>query len=76
MEDAAHRLKGAAAGLKGRAASEAAERLEETGRNGELEKAEEESKALEWEVERLRCALGQIIKEPEREPDIEGVLTN
>jgi signal transduction histidine kinase/CheY-like chemotaxis protein/HPt (histidine-containing phosphotransfer) domain-containing protein len=76
LENAAHRLKGAAAGLKGRAVSEAAKRLEETGRHGDLEKAEEESKALEREVERLKCALVQLIKEPERAPDIEGVLTN
>jgi CheY-like chemotaxis protein len=76
LEDAAHRLKGAAAGLKGRAASEAAQRLEETGRNGDLEKAEEEFKALEREIERLRGALVQLIREPEPAPEIEGVLTN
>jgi PAS domain S-box-containing protein len=56
----AHTLKGAASNLGARAASEAAQRLETMGRNGDLTGAEEALATLEKELERLQPALDAL----------------
>ena len=67
LEDAAHALKGAAGNLKAKAVYQAALRLEESGRAGDLERADERFRLLESELERLERALIELTRE--REPD-------
>jgi HPt (histidine-containing phosphotransfer) domain-containing protein len=59
----AHGLKGAVANLHAEPAWEAARRLEEIGRSGELEGAAPALATLEEEIDRLRSALGEMVEE-------------
>jgi CheY-like chemotaxis protein/HPt (histidine-containing phosphotransfer) domain-containing protein len=73
LEDAAHTLKGAAGNMRARAAFEAALRLEESGRAGDLDVAEGQLKALEGELGILERALIELTGEPDPRPTIEEV---
>lgn len=57
LESAAHKIKGVMGGLTGNAASRAAFRLEQMGREGNLSEATQALAVLEQEVERFREAL-------------------
>ncbi len=61
IEDISHALKGRCAQLFALDAAEAAGRLEEIGRSGDLTEAKEAYAAFEKEVARLKLALGSII---------------
>ncbi len=63
LERAAHTLKSAMGNFGRRAAYRAADRLEQMGREGELDHAEEAFQALEREIERLKPALVGLAQE-------------
>jgi len=60
LDDAAHFLKGAAGHMKGTAVVSAILTLEENARSGELGKANEQFRALEWELTKLKLALTEM----------------
>jgi HPt (histidine-containing phosphotransfer) domain-containing protein len=76
LDDALHTLKGAVGNLRARATFEAAATLEETGRSGNLEKAPQQLKRLEVELQRLDDALDGLIEEEDLTPSHEGVLVD
>lgn len=63
LTEEAHGLKGAVANLQAPSAQEAAHRLEEMGRAGELDGAESALATLEQEIDQLRSALTNMIDE-------------
>lgn len=61
LTEQAHGLKGAVANLYAEPAHDAAHRLEEIGRSGQLEDAASVLETLEEEVDRLRTALTEMV---------------
>jgi len=66
LESAAHALKGSVGNFAARPAVEAALRLEQMGRRGDLTEAESAFQALAQEIERLKPALVDLSKEEVR----------
>jgi HPt (histidine-containing phosphotransfer) domain-containing protein len=60
LEEEAHGLKGAVANLQAEPAREAARRLEELGRSGDMEEATRALDRLDTEIDRLRSALAEM----------------
>jgi len=63
LERAAHTLRGCVANFSAAAAYQAALRLEEMGRAGEIEGAAGAYTALEWEIQRFQQALSALAGE-------------
>jgi two-component system sensor histidine kinase/response regulator len=61
VERAAHKLKGAASNFAAQATTDAAQRLEEMGRSGDLAEGEAAYAVLKAEVERLIAALNTLV---------------
>jgi len=59
----AHGLKGAAAHLQAEAVRAVARRLEQLGRNDELDRAPEHACRLERAIERVLAALGEMVED-------------
>jgi signal transduction histidine kinase/DNA-binding response OmpR family regulator len=64
LQEAAHALKGAAGGLQAAATFEAALRLEQIGRAGDMSGAEPALARLEEEVRQLKLSLDELVGEP------------
>ena len=62
IEQCAHKLKGALMTLTAKPAADAARRLEEIGREGDLGQAAETLSALEQQMEELRQQLSTVVK--------------
>lgn len=62
LVEEAHGLKGAVANLKAQPARQAAKRMEELGRDGNLDDAPEALEKLEQRIGRLRSALKDLIR--------------
>ena len=62
MQRAAHQLKGAASNFHARPTVEAAQRLEELGRENELGDARDAYESLRDELDRLRPELEKLIE--------------
>jgi CheY-like chemotaxis protein len=63
LERAAHTIKGSVSNFAAKSAVEAAQRLEQIGREGDLSQADEAYQALEQEIERLKPALVALGRE-------------
>jgi PAS domain S-box-containing protein len=66
VNEAAHKLKGSLGGVQAGAAWRVAFRLEEMGRGGDLTAALAAIEELDYEIRRLRLALDDLLRDPQR----------